>query len=210
MSWKDEEFERMQEAQKKQNAEKERKEKIEHGGSSFYHGIQYFIQKEINETNEDGRFACFLRYEERNTTSFYIWDAKHDDGQRTIIEHHSYPQSIEIKECSRLGGYEHDVVKTQRLLIDLHPEDGEVCARTEDGQLLHESEMPAHLLRPLLRRTNKQGNDLSPDEREQIERLQQIERLKNQAKRQHAGRRRPIGPYDKAMQRMRDAITNER
>lgn len=202
MSWKDEEFEHMQETQKSRMRKGERKEKIEHGGSSFYHGIQDFIQKEINETNEDGRFACFLRYEERNVTSFYIWDARHDNGQRTIIEHRCYPQSIEIKECSRIGGFEHDVGNVQRLLIDLHPEDGEVCARSEDGQPLRASEMPAYVIQPLLRHTNKQGNDLSPDERTRIVMLEQIERRKNQARREHMRRPRAIGPVDRAIQKI--------
>lgn len=73
--------------------------------------------------------------------------------------------------------------------------------------IAEDAELPEHL-RP--EEINKRLNDLSPDERTQIVMLQQIERRKNQARRQHAARRHPIGPYDKAMQRMVDAITKGR
>lgn len=62
-----------------------------------------------------------------------------------------------------------------------------------------DAELP-ELLRP--EAINKGWDDLSPAEREQIVTLQQIERRKNQAKREHARRPRAIGPVDRAIQKM--------
>jgi hypothetical protein len=65
--------------------------------------------------------------------------------------------------------------------------------------IAEDAELPEHL-RP--EAINKRLNDLSPDERTQIVRLQQIERLKNQARREQARRPRAIGPVDRAIQKM--------
>jgi hypothetical protein len=65
--------------------------------------------------------------------------------------------------------------------------------------IAEDAELPEHL-RP--EAINKRWNDLSPAEREQTVMVQQIERRKNQAKREHARRPRAIGPVDRAIQKM--------
>lgn len=65
--------------------------------------------------------------------------------------------------------------------------------------IAEDAELPEHL-RP--EAINKRWNDLSPAEREQRVMLQQIERHKNQAKRERARRPRAIGPVDRTIQEM--------
>jgi hypothetical protein len=65
--------------------------------------------------------------------------------------------------------------------------------------LAEDAELPEHL-RP--EEINKRWDDLSPAEREQTAMRQQIERRKNQAKREHARRPRAIGPVDRAIRTM--------
>src|SRR5947207_15427221 len=96
----------------------------------------------------------------------------------------------------------HSLVGVKKLLVDaiglwyaIAMSNSELTNAVFERWIAEDAELPEHL-RP--EEINKRWNDLSPDERTQIVMLQQIERRKNQARREHARRPRAIGPVDRA------------
>ncbi len=151
-NWRDEEYERRRKAEEGKTEQAERIKKIESGASSFYQNLTLLTKKEVDEVNEDGRFSCLLRYNAKNTSSFYLWDEARDKYQKTLVEHKTYPQSIEISEYRVIGEAETLIGKTRRLLLDLCEGDS-VGVRIEDKGCLHEGQLAVHIVSELVRRT---------------------------------------------------------